>query len=691
MSKFTALKTDERRRSAYALRIDASAVAAQRPHDIHRSNCEEANLLDDQGEPTYAANFTKGMPHHPVAGDSGGSLTTQQQQVAGLVRGGAYATLLRALESRNSEDFERIARSPETEKHRKWVNPQAGVAFDLEGPDAAARTIPPAPCLDSRELAGEMAEVYWMALLRDVEFESFAGHDLAKAGYNDLHHYPQYAHLKPDGSNLFRTTEPGVDKGPHLSQFLLLGNKDAGMCEPLPKGGARERVTYCHGLISYGTLKIDQRSRVQVPYLDYMTDPQSWLEVQNGEDKIGHNRFDPQRRFLRTPRDIASYVHFDQLYQAYLNACLYLLSEMSGSLDSSCIPPGERSMGGPTFDLGKGNPYRDYERQDAFGTLGGAYILSLVTEVATRALKAIWYQKWFVHRRLRPEAMSARVHFTKLGWQQHPLDPDLLNSDVMDLIAQHNAKQNNGAWRDAVLAAWPPIGEVCDPPTGNLPPPDHAAAEASYLLPMAFAEGSPMHPSYGAGHATVAAACSTILKSFFHGCTPLPHRVTVKKSVPVAGDPTRADLFHSLSGQELEDYEGDELTVEGELNKLASNIAMARNMAGVHYLTDWTASRTLGEQIAIGLLQEQSLTFNEERLTGEACGCGPIVPDDAGYNACVDSDGVVREDGLAPPNRVGRGPIFAFRRFDGRTVEIELGRIRHLESSALVDENTTCP
>jgi hypothetical protein len=42
--------------------------------------------------------------------------------------------------------------------------------------------------------------------------------------------------------------------------------------------------------------------------------------------------------------------------------------------------------------------------QVGFGTYGAPHILSLVTEVATRALKAIWYQKWFVHRRLRSEA-----------------------------------------------------------------------------------------------------------------------------------------------------------------------------------------------------------------------------------------------------------------------------------------------
>jgi hypothetical protein len=36
----------------------------------------------------------------------------------------------------------------------------------------------------------------------------------------------------------------------------------------------------------------------------------------------------------------------------------------------------------------------------------------------------------------------------------------------------------------------------------------------SYLLPLAFPEGSPTHPAYGAGHATVAGACVTILKAF---------------------------------------------------------------------------------------------------------------------------------------------------------------------------------
>jgi len=46
----------------------------------------------------------------------------------------------------------------------------AGLAFDLEGPDSHACSIPPAPRFDSAEEAGEMVELYWIALARDVPF-----------------------------------------------------------------------------------------------------------------------------------------------------------------------------------------------------------------------------------------------------------------------------------------------------------------------------------------------------------------------------------------------------------------------------------------------------------------------------------------------------------------------------------------
>ena len=54
------------------------------------------------------------------------------------------------------------------------------------------------------------------------------------------------------------------------------------------------------------------------------------------------------------------------------------------------------------------------------------------------------------------------------------------------------------------------------------------------------------------------------------------------------------------------------LTVGGELNKLAGNIAIFRDAAGVHWRSDYTESLILGESVAIGLLQEMSLGFNED-------------------------------------------------------------------------------
>ncbi len=178
-----------------------------------------------------------------------------------------------------------------------------------------------------------------------------------------------------------------------------------------------------------------------------------------------------------------------------------------------------------------------------------------MTEVATRALKAMWYQKWSVHRRLRPEAMGGLVHLTRSGLASYPLNREILNAQVLDRIH---------------------------------------SAHGTYLLPMAFPEGCPTHPSYGAGHATVAGACVTILKAWFDESFVLPR--------PVVAD---------ASGLSLVPYSGPGLTVGNELNKLAANVAIGRNGAGVHYRSDYSESVRLGEELALDILEEQKGTYNE--------------------------------------------------------------------------------
>jgi hypothetical protein len=337
--------------------------------------------------------------------------------------------------------------------------------------------------------------------------------------------------------------------GPYLSQFLLIGNVGI--------NGSDAAHALADGMIADGAIRIDQRVRVATPGADHLTDWAQFLDVQNGADTRGRETYDAGYRFIATPRDLATYVHYDALYEAYLNACLILLG-----------------LGAP-FDAGL--PFRrpdHVDKQQGFAQFGGPHILTLVTEVATRALKAVRYQKFNVHRRLRPEALGGWMYQRRNG------DPTVLER-LHELEAMENAFDGASDIGDALEAA---------------------NGADNWLLPMAFPEGSPTHPSYGAGHATVAGACVTILKAWFDHGWPMTHAGS-----PIAFEP-------DATGSALVDVSGSlarPLTLEGELNKVAENIAIGRNWAGVHYYTDYIESFRLGEQIALGVLEEQKLTYGE--------------------------------------------------------------------------------
>ena len=49
----------------------------------------------------------------------------------------------------------------------------------------------------------------------------------------------------------------------------------------------------------------------------------------------------------------------------------------------------------------------------------------------------------------------------------------------------------------------------------------------------------------------------------------------------------------------------------GELNKLAANISIGRNMAGVHYFSDYYDSLRMGEEIAEGEWQRFDALAND--------------------------------------------------------------------------------
>lgn len=588
------------------------------------------------------------------------------------------------------ENFQNAEKNDKGDKYlvRAWESPLAGHVYDLEGPDADRVSMPPAPKLGSGELTAEMAEVYALALLRDKTFAEIEKLDsdgdaeaqavmaaLKKVQWFTAHSPDKYenarreARLEGDALTskvAFRGSTKGAKIGPYISQFMLIGNAglgnstrgalettresaggDAGPSpvqateaaptaqnfrgmlaiapDPALLEAALEKLETAgrdndpammeeakqalnsvifgprkveDGYILYGAQEINQKVSAHEKGEDFLTNWPDWIDVQNGKDTKNEEKYEEGGRFITTPRDLATYVHFDALYQAYLNACLLMLGY--GRPADRGFPEGGHSG----------------TVRDAFATFGGPHILSLLTEVATRALKFARRQKFNIHLRARPEAIAgilsaaAGTADSKAALGSALADAEtMLNGDLSDMLALIKAKNPSGG--DAG-AEW--------------------LENNNYLLPMAFGEGSPMHPSYAAGHATVAGACVTVLKAFFEmfddGSWNVEEVWTPSPFASLYGDGDKRDnAFRDVFKTGIFEPNGDgkslrqlevaeapasaDITILGELDKLAANISIGRDMAGVHYYTDYYESLRMGERVAIGILQEQMLTYPE--------------------------------------------------------------------------------
>ena len=67
----------------------------------------------------------------------------------------------------------------------------------------------------------------------------------------------------------------------------------------------------------------------------------------------------------------------------------------------------------------------------------------------------------------------------------------------------------------------------------------------------------------------------------------------------------------TADGLTMVPWQGAALTLGNEIDKLASNIALGRDAAGVHYRSDSIRGLFVGEQQALGLLRDHSRTYNE--------------------------------------------------------------------------------
>ncbi|HEV7745219.1 MAG TPA: hypothetical protein VGO56_09510 [Pyrinomonadaceae bacterium] len=459
-----------------------------------------------------------------------------------------------------NESQARLGISPNTPPvQRRLTNPQSGLSHQLENIGVTQLAAPPAPTLASADTAAEMVELYWQSLVRDVPFINWSTDTNIAAAISDLNArfkfyagLPQYEivapgvtpRLEPRGfptqpftplgqipgvgnsitlQTLFRGFTKTDALGPFISQFLI---KDA----------------------PYGPQTVPAKIQPAVAQ-DYMMNPTSWLNVQKG-CMPSPLQLLPTPRYISNGRDLDRYIEFCYVTQPYNNAFGLLLQ----------VPDAQRNDGGGygiAFD--PKDPYNHSCTQEGFVTFGPSHILSMIQKAAFAAHTHTWHEKWFVHRRLRPEEYGGWVNFDFRNERDYPINSVLGTSTVIPKIATK---------------------------TGGY-----------YFLPQAFPEGSPIHPSYTAGHATAAGACVTILKAFFNDQALIPN-------------PKQPNA----SGSALVPYTGsdaNQLTVGTELNKLASNIGFGRCFAGVHWRSDNTASILRGEDVAISLLEDYGFTYNE--------------------------------------------------------------------------------
>ncbi len=500
MTQITSPSTAHRVERSFALRLQTAGHDAFVPAPPQIDNGDEALYADKCGT------YTKGI----------------LQSGIGLVDLAAYQSFKKALNSGNPADFEAmVLGGPRTEN-----GPQGGLAFDLECLDGSQFAVPPAPTLASEEYATELVELYWASLLRDIAYTGYFANAVATAAANELSAMPYYKGPR-DGTNkvtpdlLFRGGFAGETIGPYISQLLLQNT-------------------------SFGALPIVQKYTTLKKNLDYMLDPTTFQQVQNGIS-TGLQLQKRTQLFLHNGRGLAAYTHEDVLYQAYFIAYL-VLNTINSGLPAPFNP---------------GNPYNGSTTQNGFNTMGQPDIAATVAAVASEALKAVWYQKWYVHLRHRPESGGAIVYLNKTGKGntiQGQLSATVLNSK-------------------AVKSAF--------------------TTNASYFLSQAFPEGSPTHPAYPTGHGTVAGACITALKFFFDGGFVIPD-----PQVPAKDGTTLRKYVGGDAGQ---------ITVNGELHKLAHNISFGHGIhAGIHWRSDTDTSIQLGEAVALSVLQDRANTYNEK-------------------------------------------------------------------------------
>jgi hypothetical protein len=505
---------------------EATAIRNAFPH---QTNGDEETYVNQ----AFAGNFSKSLNHDPNTG---------------LVVPSDYQALMNAVKAGTQAAFDAIpAGGP-----GKLAGPLSPLAFQLQGADStsAAELFVP-PSISTAAGAANYVELYWEAYLRDVPLIDYASNALVAQAVADMNNLSAYSGPKPvTPQNIFRYPFFGTTDGPLISQVLYQTHFF----------DAVQHVPKIRTVLPVADPNTGQVLTGPGTGLDFMTNLNEYVFVENGngaQDRT--NVIDPTFRFIRSGRDLGSYVNADSIYSTYFRAAI-ILSGLGVPLDPN-------------------SPYTNDSRINGFNTFSTSWLFNLIGAAQDTEAQA-FYQKWYVHRHLRPEAFGNLVDGVKTGrFSLNPsLHSDVLNSAVLPLIfernRQLNVKRNMGS-------------------TG------------SYFLPQESAGGSPTHPDAPAGHAFTAGVGVTLLKAVFDVGTPTNPRPWPVQPVEASED--GLTLLNNPSS----------LTVLGELNKLAMNVADGRDWLGIHTRVGGNMlGLTLGEDVAISLLTDLGFTYPEPTFNG---------------------------------------------------------------------------
>lgn len=411
----------------------------------------------------YINVYRKGLPHNKN----------------GFVDIDEMSKLITALNERDSNKLSQIKLGSRT----RLVNPSAAWSQDLFGGNNNSYRYSQMPSLTSDKMTALMSELYCMSIARDIPFHQYQTSsiiiDCCKY-LNSLKFYPQTQQTlsittnpkrgtcSPDQSNfvtftkrkvrskvtpynIFRGQMYGDLQGIYLSQFLY---RDIRM------GGILQKQKYTTSLEGYDFMKTWEMA-IAVQNGHFTKRCKASSSGSNFVAFTKDNETMPYRdnpRYLITGRDLACYVHSDEQFQTFDNACMILLNMK--------VP-----MNPGIVKLSNDNPVEEH-----FINFGRPDIQATTNMIGRNALSAAWYIKWN-SLFLRPEAYGIEVervfrdHRNKYG-----IPHELIDNGVINAIRSRNG---------------------------------------TALLTQVYGEGSSLHPSTPSGRATVAGACVTALKFFF--------------------------------------------------------------------------------------------------------------------------------------------------------------------------------